>query len=287
MVLTSRRFAVVGHVEWVEFLRVDRIPAGGEIAHATDPFDEPAGGGAVAAVQLSRLADGSELFTALGEDEHAALAQERLRGLGVSVHAAVRDAPTRRAITLVDVGGERTITTIGDRLAAAGGDPLPWENLGATDGVYFTAGDAGALRAARKARVLVATPRAGDVLGSGEVPIDALVYSDNDELEREAARGVDPVPALVVATRGVEGGSYRGTDGTAGSWDPAPLPGPAADSYGAGDSFAAALCWALAEGAERETAIRIAALAGAAAMTGRGPFGRQLTRDEAVAELGD
>lgn len=280
------RFAVVGHVEWVEFLRVDHIPAGGQIAHASDPFDEPAGGGGVAAVQLSRLADGSELFTALGEDEHAALTQERLRGLGVSVHAAVRDAPTRRAITLVDAAGERTITTVGDRLAAAAGDPLPWESLSSADGVYFSAGDAGALSAARNSRVLVATPRAGDVLWRGEVRIDVLVYSDNDELEREAAGKVDPVPDLVVATRGAEGGSYRGADGSAGSWDAAPLPGPAVDSYGAGDSFAAALCWALAEGAEREGAIRVAARAGAAAITGRGPFGRQITRDEAVAELG-
>jgi ribokinase len=280
------RLAVVGHVEWVEFLRVDRIPAGGEIAHAADPFEDPAGGGAVAAVQLARLADGSELFTALGEDEHAARTRERLRGLGVSVHAATRDGATRRAITMVDAGGERTITTVGDRLAAAADDPLPWENLASADGVYFTAGDAGALRAARDSRVLVATPRAGEVLRQGEVQLDALVYSDDDELEREAAGKVDPPPDLVVATRGSDGGGYQGADGSSGSWAAARLPGPAVDSYGAGDSFAAALCWALASGAERAAAIRVAALAGAAAIAGRGPFGSQLSREEALAELG-
>ena len=44
----------------------------GEVVHATDPFEEPAGGGGVAAVQLARLAGQATLFTALGDDEHRA-----------------------------------------------------------------------------------------------------------------------------------------------------------------------------------------------------------------------
>jgi ribokinase len=46
---------VVGYVEWVEFVRGDHVPAAGEIVHATDGFEEPAGGGAVAAAQLARM----------------------------------------------------------------------------------------------------------------------------------------------------------------------------------------------------------------------------------------
>ena len=38
------RVAVVGHVEWIWFGAVDRIPAPGEIAHATDDWEEPGGG---------------------------------------------------------------------------------------------------------------------------------------------------------------------------------------------------------------------------------------------------
>ena len=49
------RLAVVGHVEWVEFLSVPHLPAAGEIVHATDSWAEPGGGGAVAAVQLAKL----------------------------------------------------------------------------------------------------------------------------------------------------------------------------------------------------------------------------------------
>jgi len=50
------RVAVVGHVEWVEFARVESVPRAGEIVHALETWQEPAGGGAVAAAQLARLA---------------------------------------------------------------------------------------------------------------------------------------------------------------------------------------------------------------------------------------
>ena len=63
------RLAVVGHVEWVEFVPVDRVPLAGEIVHSDRPWAEPAGGGAVAAVQLAKLAGSASFFTALGDDE--------------------------------------------------------------------------------------------------------------------------------------------------------------------------------------------------------------------------
>jgi ribokinase len=50
------RTAVVGHTEWIEFGRVERVPAPGDIVHASGEWEEPGGGGAVAAVQLARLA---------------------------------------------------------------------------------------------------------------------------------------------------------------------------------------------------------------------------------------
>src|SRR5206468_3305171 len=105
------RMAVVGHVEWVEFVRGDHTPAAGEIVHAEGSFQDAAGGGAVAAVQLARMAGESTLFTALGEDELASRSRERLAELGVRVEAATRADPTRRALTFLDARGERTITT--------------------------------------------------------------------------------------------------------------------------------------------------------------------------------
>jgi ribokinase len=272
------RMAVVGHLEWVEFVHGDRVPGPGEIAHASDSFVEPAGGGAVAAVQLARLAGSADLFTALGDDDLADRSRARLAELGVTVHAATRDQPARRAFTFLDANGERTITTIGDRLAPHGEDPLPWEGLAEADGVYVTAGDPEALRAARRAKVLVATSRTGEALHESSVSLDALVFSDRDELESDLARRLDPTPALLVATRGADGGGYETPDGQTGTWAAVPLPGPIEDAYGCGDSFAAALTYGLAAGESTEAALELAARAGAICMTGRGPYGRQLTR---------
>ena len=48
------------------------------------------------------------------------------------------------------------------------------------------------------------------------------------------------------------------------------------DSYGAGDSFAAALAFALARGDGLDDALELAARAGASVLTGRGPYTAQL-----------
>jgi ribokinase len=265
--------AVVGHVEWVQFARVPHVPRGGEVVHAREPFEEPAGGGGVAAVQLARLSGSSTLLTALGEDEHGRRSRARLAELGVDVRAAAVGRPTRRAITLVDDAGERTITTLGERLEPSGGDgSLDWSTLAAADGVYFTAGDLDALRRAREARVLVASPRARGALGHG-VPLDALVLSGDDEIEREAAAAGAVDAAVVVLTEGHNGGSYSARDGRTGRWEAVPPPGLPADSYGCGDSFAAALTLGLAAGLELDDALALGARCGAACLAGRGPYG--------------
>ena len=270
------RVAVVGHVEWVQFARVDRVPAPGEIVHARDAWEQAAGGGAVAAVQLARLAGSADLFTALGDDHLGRRAATELADLGVRVHAAWRAQPQRRAFTFTDDGGERTITVIGDRLVPAGADPLPWEQLADTDAVYFTGGDPEALRAARAARVLVATPRARETLGRAGVALDALVRSASDEGERVAEGEIQPPPALVVSTAGAQGGHYAGREGVTGSFRAASLPGPVVDAYGCGDSFAAGLTFGLGRGGPVAEALDLAAACGATCLTGRGPYAAQL-----------
>jgi ribokinase len=276
----SPKLAVVGHVEWVQFARVRRIPAAGEIASAEEVFEEPAGGGGVAAVQLARIAGAVLLITALGHDEYADRSIERLSELGVRVHAARRPAPTRRAVTLLDRSGERAITTLGERLQPSGHDEqLPWGLLGQMDGVYFTAGDAAALAAARSARTLVATPRAGDAL-TGEVALDALVLSACDELELRLAQSAAGGASLVVRTEGSRGGTYTRRDGRSGCWAASDPPAAIADSYGCGDSFAAGLTYGLAAGLDLDRALALAARCGAVCLTGNGPYERQLRGQE-------
>ena len=272
--------AVVGHVEWVRFARVAHIPSPGEIIHADDVFDEPAGGGGVAAVQLARLAGRATLVTAFGDDEIEGRAVRRLGELGVDVWSVTRDGATRTAVSLVDDSRERTITTFGERLHACGTDvQIDWGALSEMDAIYFTAGDLGALQAARGARVLVASSRTGDALGQG-VPLDALVFSGEDSFERHAAEQARAEAELMVSTAGAHGGSYTTRSGESGSWASTPLPGDPVDSYGCGDSFAAGLTYALGAGLAIGEALTLAARCGATCLTGSGPYTRQLTAAE-------
>jgi ribokinase len=268
--------AVVGHVEWVEFLCVGHVPAPGEIVHARRGFAEPGGGGAVAAVQLARLAGRATFYTALGDDELGHRCADQLRRHGVHVEAVWRAEPQRRTMTFLDDNGERTITVIGDRVAPAGTDPLPWDDLASYDAVYATAGDQRALRAARRARVLVATPRVGPALAESGVQLDALVHSATDPGEPYAPGDLDPPPRLVACTAGAEGGSYTDAEGHTGTWRACTLPGPRVDAYGAGDSFAAGLTFGLGAGLGAEHALGVAAHCGATCVSGAGPYGAEL-----------
>jgi ribokinase len=260
------RTAVVGHVEWVEFARVARVPGPGEIVHARETWFEAAGGGAVAAGELLRLSGDVVFFTALGDDELGHRAERELRELGVRVEAVYRNEPQRRCFTFVDDAGERTITTIGERLEPHASDPLPWRELDDVDGVYFTAGDPASLREARRAKALVATARVLPTLAAAGVELDALVHSGSDENERYRIGELQPPPRLVATTEGGKGGRFV-ADKRKGRWEPAQLPGPLVDVYGAGDSFAAGLAFALGEGRAVEDALVRAAESAARAMT--------------------
>ena len=261
--------AVVGHVEWIEFVPVERVPHPGEIVHAEESWEEAGGGGAVAAVQFSKLADSVLFFTALGEDACGHRAEAELRERGIEVHASYVDVSQRRAITHVDETGERTITTIGRRLGPRGHDEaLPWHELSRCDAVYFCAGDVDALRLARRARVLVATARVLGTLQRGAVELDALVGSAKDDSERYHPGDLDPEPRLTVSTSGALGGWAQ--PGGPFSGAPAPASGDDGDAYGAGDCFAAGLAFALAAEVDVTEALAFAARCGAGALAGPG-----------------
>jgi len=263
------KVAVVGHVEWVEFARVEAVPAAGEIVHAVERWEEPGGGGSVAAAELARLAGEVTLFTALGNDRVGERTREQLEARGVRVQASVTDEPHRRAFVYVDAQGERTITVLGRKLRPRARDDLAWHELAEADAVYFVSGDADALRAARRARVLVATTRDLATMREGTVELDALVGSGKDEGERYRPGDLDPAPKVVVATAGSLGGWSQ----PGGPYRAAPIPGPVEDAYGCGDCFAAGLTFALGDGLELEEALAFGAQCGAAALTRRGALG--------------
>ena len=269
--LPPLRLAVVGHVEWMEFLAVDQFPHPGTIGHALRTLQEPAGGGAVVAVQMARLQQQPvHFFTAIGRDSVGEACVKRLEDLGLVVHVAWREAPTRRGISLVDGEGDRAITVIGERLTPSLDDDLPWEALGECDGLFVTAADVPLFKACRAAAVLAATPRVRlPVLQQAGVSIDALIGSGLDPGELVDPDQLNPAPHMLIRTEGAAGGlSLPG-----GRYDPSPLPGPLVESYGCGDSFAAGVVTGLAARWTLAKAIALGAQCGAACATRFGPYG--------------
>ena len=190
------RVAVVGHVEWIRFARVERVPGPGEIAHSTDDWEQVGGGGGVAAIQLALLADEAHLFTALGDDELGRRSRERARGARRALACGCRPAPQRWAFTHIDEAGERTITTVGPEAPAAratttgcrGPSSPRWTRCSSSPATSTH------LRWARRAPVLTATARELETLRRGAVELDALIGSGEDEAERYHAGDLDPEP---------------------------------------------------------------------------------------------
>ena len=187
------RVAVVGHVEWVDFLVVDRMPRPGEIVQAKETWQEAAGGGADAAVQLRKLAGSALLITALGDDALGRRAIDELSGRGVRVEAVWRDDPQRRAVCFLD--DERRAD---DRVARAEARPARRRSVAlARAGATSTASTSREatrrqLRAARQAKVLVASARELPMLREAGVELDVLVASAADRGEHYDRRARAP-----------------------------------------------------------------------------------------------
>ena len=230
------RAAVVGHIEWMEFVPVEAVPRPGEIVHADESWEQAAGGGSVAAVQFAKLADSVDFFTGLGNDESARACADGARG---TWHHRARDgfdAPQRSGFTFIDEAGERTITTIGRKLHPRGhDDALPWHELARCDCRLLLR------RRCRRAaaRSASARPRR-DRAGALDAPA-GVRRARRARLEREGRGGALPHGA------DRPGAAARRDDVGSAWWLGAarrPVQRGAAtrrvpDAYGAGDCFAA------------------------------------------------
>ena len=265
------KLAVIGHVEWVTFLKVDQLPLAGRISHAKDSFEEAAGGAAVAAVQMARLINGPvDLFTSLGKDIYGDNCYERLTKLGLNLKVAWRKRPTRKGISLISKDGERAITVIGERLQPVGSDDLPWSDLKDYDGVFVTATDIEGIKLARKSKFLSATPRTGDiVLKNSKVKLNALIGSGLDPGERVNYEELVPKPDIYISTKGKSGGTIFPENHNYSSVIPS---SKEIDSYGCGDCFAGAVTTALSGKLNLKEAIKIGAYCGAECSTHYGPY---------------
>jgi len=159
------------------------------------------------------------------------------------------------------------ITVLGDKLLPAG--PLPLDGY---DLVFFVAGEPAALGSARRARFVAATVRELPTLRES----GGRARPARRERERPKASATTAHCAYrhLAVTDGANGGTL---DGVPFATAPA---GPIVDTYGAGDSFAAGLAFALARGDVAHVAAELAARAGAAVTVGAGPYEAQLASPE-------
>ncbi len=264
------RMAVVGHIEWITFLKVDSLPEPGKISHATKYFEGPAGGGAVSAIKMaSILKQEVTFFTSLGNDDKGKESKRILEGMGLKLQISWRNQETRSGISLIDEKGDRAITVIGKRLEPRGREQLQWEKLIKCDGIFISAGDKDALSHARQSKVLTVTPRVGiKTLQESNIRIDALIGSGLDPGERVNRNILKPKPKLIIATEGEKGGIAW----PFGRYKAASINSPLLDTYGCGDSFAAGVTIGLAAGWTAEQAISLGAHSGALCSTYLGPY---------------
>ena len=269
--LPKLKLAVIGHIEWVTFLKVEQLPIAGEISHAKDYFEEPAGGAAVAAVQMARLINEPvDLITSLGKDNNGEKCYERLIKLGLNLKVAWREKPTRKGISLISKDGERAITVIGERLQPIASDDLPWSDMKNYDGIFITATDKEGIRLASKARFVAATPRTGQAtLKNSKAKINALIGSGLDPGEEINYEELVPKPDIYIATEGKLGGTVYPKKYKYKAIKPS---SQEIDTYGCGDCFAGAVTTALAAKLNLDQAIKIGAYCGAECSTHYGPY---------------
>jgi ribokinase len=269
--MRALRLAVIGHVQHVTMGSVPALPAAGDIVHLEAPHWFPGGGGGVAFFQLAQSAAELHLFTALGDDGLGDAVLARTIATGAQVHAVRRPQPHARDVTLLTPDGERTIIVVDEPLHPRADDPLPWDVLARCDAVFYTAYDPALIQRARAARLLVVTARRRASLIEAGVGADVVVGSGSDPRERGRRCDYPIPPGALVMTAGPRGGTVEQDDGEH-HFDAAVPPAPPRSTYGAGDTFAAALTWFCATGLTPLEACRRAAVHAAAVLAGPTPL---------------
>jgi len=130
----------------------------------------------------------------------------------------------------------------------------------------------GALRSVDAARRIVPHPDPLGVSGRFVRPGRLAFLSEEDTPQPERlAQHIAALGAVAILTRGYNGATLFDSDGSHHHWEA--LPASPVDPTGAGDCFASAFLFRLAESGELASAMRFALAAGALAVEGRGLAG--------------
>ncbi|MFD6178450.1 MULTISPECIES: ribokinase [unclassified Isoptericola] len=285
------RVVVVGSANVDLVVDVPRHPGGGETILGGDLRRSPGGKGANQAAGAARAGGADTSFVgAVGRDDAAALLLASLRRVGVRTDLVWRlDVPTGTALITVSPDGENAIVVAPGANSRLAVERPQAERIAAADVVLAQLEvpldvvlAAAAERRPGVPLVLNAAPSralpdalwdAVDVLVVNEHEAADLVggpageTADTDDPEALAAALLRRVPAVVITLGGA--GSLVAHRGT----PPVRVPAhrvEAVDTTGAGDVFCGVLAAGLARGEDLAAAARLAAAAGALAVTRRG-----------------
>ena len=265
------RVVVLGSLNVDLVAAVERHPGPGETVLAEGLLRRFAGGkGGNQAVAAAAAGARVSLVAAAGSDEAGRAYLDRLqsRNIDVSGVRRVEGTPTGQAWITVDDEGENSIVVVAGANTHAGIEDLP----------DLEPGDVLLLQLEVPVRTVASAARAARGRGA-RVVLNAAPYA---ALPHDVAALADPLvvnehEALQLADSDVSPSSLLVTFGAAGcSWDGERFDGlpvdeaDVVDTTGAGDAFCGALAAALADGADRASAVRAASEAGAAAVRHRG-----------------
>lgn len=274
---------VLGSANVDMVLNVDRYPVGGETVSASDIREVAGGKGLNQAIAAARAGARTAFVGAVGADESGRKLLETLREEHVDV-SAVRtvEAPTGRAIVVVQPSGENTIFVVQGANAAVALGPEALRVLGSGKVVVAqleipVAVVAEGFAVGRRAGASVllnaapAVPLQPDFLDG----LDVLVVNEHEAVmlgERpdplDAAGVLSRSVGSTIVTLGAEGAAAVTGSGTV---DRVPgIPAEAVDTTGAGDTFVGFLAASIAKGVRSSEALRLAVVAGALAVESPG-----------------
>jgi ribokinase len=268
--------------------RVAAIPKPGETVHGSDHQLIPGGKGANQALAARRAGAEVRMIGVIGDDDLGKVALRELEPAGVDLSAVRRRRGTTGiAIITVDAGGENTIVLSAGANAEAKASQVAAGALRKGDTLLLqmevplaeTLAAAKAGQAAGATVVLSLAPFSP--LTPGQLaPVSTLIVNEHEAADFARALGLsagDPEATVkglseklgltVIATLGPDGAIAAGEAGVVRV--PA-IPVKPVDTTGAGDTFAGVLSALLDQGADLETAMKFAAVAGSLACTKEG-----------------
>jgi len=262
--------AVFGTAAADVIVQVPRLPGPGDHLSATSLGWRLGGGSANLACALAAAGHRVEFVGPFGNDPMANLLLAEIERYGVGTGRSFRaEAPTPRALILLDQSGERTILGLDQEFTTDVYPLLDAPEVGTVDGVYVETYVRFPTAIADRApgALLVLTP---PVASAAHWPADIVVGSERQypsgwsEAPFEAARAiVGPRLRWVVVTRGPQGADAYGPHH---SVHVDARPARQVDATGAGDAFAAGLMSMLLTGHDIGDAMHAAAEAGAASV---------------------